>query len=260
MNVAIITIAGISSRFNQDIPEEKHRLKAIYYKENEQDTLLYHMVGRLSDMDRVVLVAGYKHDNLREYVNTVFPVDIKKKTIVVFNEHYEDWSSGYSLYVGIKEALRYHPDSIVFAEGDLDVDNETFRAICESKNSVITCNHDIISSNKAVIGYRNAAGKYKYVFSESHGLASIDEQFSLLFNSGQIWKFTNVDALKESIERFDKVKEKGTNLVIVADYFEKEDSEKIDFLDFKCWVNCNTREDYNSILAGWEEENEIAQR
>ena len=83
MRAAIITIAGISSRFNQGIPEEKHRLKAIYYEEREQDTLLYHMVERLCDIDRIILVAGYRHKELKEYINAVFPSSIKEKISIL---------------------------------------------------------------------------------------------------------------------------------------------------------------------------------
>jgi choline kinase len=254
MKAAIITIAGISSRFNQGISPEEHILKAIYHEGSERDTLLYHMLERLHDADRIVLVVGYKKEDLQEYIDNVLLSDMRKKTTVVVNDHYEDWSSGYSLFLGINEALRYSPDSILFAEGDLDVDNESFNLVNNSGKSVITCNHDVIYSKKAVIGYRDVEGKYKYAFSTSHGSVSVDEPFTMLFNSGQIWKFTDMRLLKEANEDFDKGKETGTNLVIVADYFSKEDPENIGLIDFKRWVNCNTRDDYRKILAGWETE------
>ena len=254
MKAAIITIAGISSRFNQGISPEEHILKAIYYEGNERNTLLYHMLERLYDTDVIVLVAGYKKEALQEYIDNVLSPDMQKKIIVAVNDHYADWSSGYSLFVGIDEALKYSPDCIIFAEGDLDVDNETLDLVNNSGKSVLTCNHDVIYSKKAVIGYRDVDGKYRYAFSTSHGAVSVDEPFTMLFNSGQIWKFTDIKLLKEANEDFEKVKETGTNLVIVADYFSKENPDNIDFIDFKRWINCNTREDYRNILAGWEAE------
>lgn len=254
MKAAIITIAGLSSRFNQGVSAEQHRLKAIYYEANEHDTLLYHMVNRLQDVDRIILVAGYKKEDLEIYINNVFPPNIREKISVVINDHFDDWASGYSLYIGIKEVLKYNPESVLFAEGDLDVDNSTLDAIKSSKKSIITCNHDIIRSNKSVIGYCAEDGKYKYVFSESHGLASIAEKFSLLFNSGQIWKFTNMEYLSDAVKNFERIKETGTNLVIVADYFNKEKPRQIELLEFKRWINCNTREDYRRILTAWEAE------
>lgn len=254
MKAAIITIAGLSSRFNQGIQPDQHKLKAIYHEGYETGTLLFHMLSRLETMDRIILVAGYRHDDLMEYIDTVLPQEMRDKISVVINDHYEDWSSGYSLYLGVEEALKYDPDTVIFAEGDLDVDDAAFEQIVRSNKSVITCNHDLIRSNKAVIGYRDAEGRYKYAFSASHGLVSIDEPFSMLFNSGQIWKFTNADYLREANKEFEQVLETGTNLIIVAGYFAKESPENIELTDFKKWVNCNTREDYRMILAGWESE------
>ena len=252
MKAAIITIAGLSSRFNQGIPGEDHRLKAIYFEEKPEETLLYHMLMRFRDTDRIVLVAGYKEDDLKDYLETTVPADIREKISVVCNDHFEDWASGYSLYLGINEALKYSPDSVIFAEGDLDVDDDEFRRVAECPKSVITCNHEIIRSRKAVIGYCDADNKYKYAFNASHGLVSVDEPFSLLFNSGQIWKFTNMDYLREANEEFDKYKESGTNLLIVSGYFGREKYEDIELMAFDRWVNCNTREDYREILTHWE--------
>lgn len=252
MKAAIITIAGLSSRFNQGTAPEDHKLKAIYHEGSDHDTLLYHMLERLDDAGRIVLVAGYKKEDLEEYIEKVLPPDMKNRITVAVNDHYDDWSSGYSLYLGIREALKYDPDSVLFAEGDLDVDNESFKTINNSEKSVISCNHDLIHSKKAVIGYRDAEGKYKYAFNAAHGLVSVDEPFSMLFNSGQIWKFAKMEHIRSANKDFEKVLETGTNLVIVSDYFSKEDPDNIEFVDFKHWVNCNTREDYRKILAGWE--------
>lgn len=44
MKVAIITAAGISSRFNDGISENKKVLKAIYTKDDGRNTLLYHLL------------------------------------------------------------------------------------------------------------------------------------------------------------------------------------------------------------------------
>ena len=151
MKAAIITIAGLSSRFNQGLSESSHKLKAIYHEGSPKDTLLFHMLSRLEDMDRIVLVAGYKADELNEYLDSELSHEIRDKVSVVFNDHYYDWASGYSLYIGVKEALKYGPDTVLFAEGDLDVADDEFAKVIESPLSVITCNHEIIRSKKAVI-------------------------------------------------------------------------------------------------------------
>lgn len=253
MKAAIITIAGLSSRFNQGLSESSHKLKAIYHEGSPKDTLLFHMLSRLEDMDRIVLVAGYKADELNEYLDSELSHEIRDKVSVVFNDHYYDWASGYSLYIGVKEALKYGPDTVLFAEGDLDVADDEFAKVIESPLSVITCNHEIIRSKKAVIGYCDANKVYKYVFSASHGLVSVDEPFSLLFNSGQIWKFTDMTLLDEANKSFEKHKEDGTNLLIVGGYFAKKNYEDVELVVFDRWVNCNTREDYREILSYWEE-------
>ena len=43
MRAAVITVAGISSRFNEGIEEDKKCLKAIYTEGNTSDTLLSHL-------------------------------------------------------------------------------------------------------------------------------------------------------------------------------------------------------------------------
>ena len=250
--VAIITIAGLSSRFNQDIPAEHHKLKAIYHEGDPKETLLFHMLSRIEEADRIILVAGYRIDDLISYLDSEIPKNLREKISVVTNDHYEDWSSGYSLYLGIKEAFKHGPQVVIFAEGDLDVDDETFSKVVSSDRSVITCNHELIRSNKAVIGYCNSKNQYKYSFSTTHGLVSVDEPFSILFNSGQIWKFTNMEYLREANDAFESVISTGTNLLIVRDYFSKQAFDDIELLDFQYWVNCNTREDYRKILANWE--------
>ena len=46
MKVAIITVAGISSRFNEEIEDENKCLKAIYSEGSVKDTLLYHILNK----------------------------------------------------------------------------------------------------------------------------------------------------------------------------------------------------------------------
>ncbi len=253
MKTAIITIAGLSSRFNQGLTQNMHRLKAIYYENDPKDTLLYHMLARLSSADSIILVAGYKAEDLNEYVNEYVPSEMRDRITIVYNDHYEDWASGYSLYLGIKEALKCMPDTLIFAEGDLDVDDDEFKKVLDADGNVITCNHEIIRSKKAVIGYCDADSVYKYAFNASHGLVSIDEPFSMLFNSGQIWKFNDMSLLSKVNDEFESRKEDGTNLLIVGGYFKRKKYDDIELIALDRWVNCNTRDDYREILSYWEE-------
>ena len=56
MKAAIITVAGISSRFNEGIPEQNKELKAIYPKEDREATLLHHLLEKCSFADRIAVV------------------------------------------------------------------------------------------------------------------------------------------------------------------------------------------------------------
>ena len=131
MKIGIITVAGISSRFNQDISDEQKILKCLYYEKHPNNTLLYKMIEKISSFDKIIIVGGYKFSDLTEYVQKYIPQRIKEKIILINNNHYYDLNSGYSLYLGIKEALGNYDDinEILFVEGDLDIDNESFSKI-----------------------------------------------------------------------------------------------------------------------------------
>ena len=46
MKIAVITVAGISSRFNEGIASEKKVLKCLYTEGKRTDTLLYNLVKK----------------------------------------------------------------------------------------------------------------------------------------------------------------------------------------------------------------------
>lgn len=252
MKLTVITVAGISSRFNKDFPEDEKILKCLYYDENPKDTLIYRMIQKTSYSDKIIVVGGYKYDDLNNYIDEYIPSDLKEKINLVYNGHFDDLSSGYSLYLGIREALTKFSDieEILFVEGDLDVDMESFQKVIDSPNNVITTNPEAIYSNKAVVLYQNGEDKYIYAFNSNHGLLSIDEPFKAIFNSGQIWKFRDMDLLKIANDNFKEYLITDTNLGIIQKYFDMAD-DSIDVIAFNHWVNCNTREDYQIIKKYW---------
>lgn len=255
MQAAIITMAGISSRFNLGIPEPEQRLKAIYYERDPKETLLLHMLKKCSFADEIVVVGGYKYEDLLGYIQEHVPEEIKAKVITVYNEHYYDLPTGYSLYCGLKEVFDRNSaaESIVFAEGDLDVDDAAFNAIIRSAKSVLTYNHEIIKSDKAVVLYKNEKGEYKYAFNSSHGMLRITEAFESIYNSGQVWKFSDIEKLKEATGRYySNDIQNGTNLKIIEYYVDRMNEEDVELVGFDEWTNCNTRDDYRRILKGWE--------
>ena len=253
MKVPIITIAGLSSRFNEGINEDKKVLKCIYTEKGKEDTLLYHLLKKCSYADYIILVGGYKYDDLCLFYKTELIKEFPNVRLVE-NKCYDELGSGYSLYLGIEAAMKYEPDDILFVEGDLDIDNPSFSAVIESNKSVLTYTAEPIYADRAVVLYQDNKGRYKYVFNSSHGLLSIDEPFSCILNSGQTWKFRNIYALKKANEDFFKNEKEGTNLEIIQRYVDAVNVRDIDLIQLKRWTNCNTKEDYKRIKNNWEVE------
>ena len=256
MKIVIIGVAGVSSRFNKDIPEDDKILKCLYFEKNPHNTLIYRMLEKVSYADRIIVVGGYKYDDLVSYINNNVSKDLQNKIITVYNDHFSDLSSGYSLYLGIKEALDNFTDidEVLFVEGDLDIDTESFNKVIYSDKNVLTFNHEPIYSNKAVVLYQNENDEYHYLFNSDHGLLSLDEPFKAIFNSGQTWKFTDMNLLKIANDNFYENIIEDTNLGIIQKYFDLvENNDEIEIIGLKHWVNCNTRDDYKFIKDYWEE-------
>ena len=249
MKAVIITVAGISSRFNEGIPEAEKQLKAVYHSGDRKDTLLYHLIEKCAFADRIIVVGGYRFDSLEDYCRGL---DERDRITLVYNEHYADLGSGYSLYLGLREALRDAVDEVLFVEGDLDIDRGSFDRAAGSDVSVLTYNFEPIYANKAVVLYRDGQDRYRYAFNSSHGLLSIDGPFSCILNSGQLWKFTDMDALRAANEGFYAHEKDGTNLRIIQRYLDA--GVECHLVGLERWTNCNTRADYEKIVSYWEEE------
>ena len=199
MNAAIITIAGVSSRFNEGESEKRHKI--IYYENDSRQTLLYHLLEKCLFADRIVLVGGSRYDEVKAYCDAL-PQQMRDRIMLVYNEHYADLASGYSLYVGLKALFEQCGDigQVLFAEGDLDIDAESFGRVAAAQSNVLTYSYEPIYANKAVVLYRDVQGRYRYAFNSSHGLLNIDEPFSVILNSGQVWKFADAQKLKAANE------------------------------------------------------------
>lgn len=254
MKAAIITVAGISSRFNEGVTEDRKELKAIYSENGSQNTLLYHLLLKCSYADKIILVGGYKYENLEVFYRTELAYEFPQVELVK-NDHYEDLASGYSFFLGIRKAMEYKPDEVLFVEGDLDIDNDSFERVIQSEKSVLTYTSEPIYANKAVVLYQDGDGRYKYGFNSTHGLLTIGEPFSCILNSGQTWKFVNADALKAANDEFEEFEIDGTNLRIIQRYIEKVPVESIELIKLNRWTNCNMKDDYRNILNYWRYNN-----
>ena len=245
MKTAVITIAGVSSRFNEGIIESEKKHKCIYYEKDKKDHA----------MDRIIVVGGYMYEEILEYLGEL-PDEYKDKIITVYNAHYSDYSSGYSLYVGLKKAFDECADldEVCFIEGDLDIDEESFQRVLRSDKDVLTYSFSPIVADKSVVLYQNDKENYKYAFNRNHGFLKITDPFSIMLNSGQMWKFRNIDILKKACEGFYTDDKYETNLLIIQKYIDLCDSKVFELIGLKRWTNCNTREDYKKILVHWENE------
>lgn len=238
---AIITVAGTSTRFRKSIG--KDCLKCIYSEKDEQDTLLMRQLSMCKTFDEVIIVGGYKFSELEAFVNKYlneYPV----KITLVENEHYEDYGSGYSLILGIQESEKLKVERIVFLEGDLFFDSNSFKKIVETNNNIVTVNSDPIEAKKAVAFYINEDGKINYIYDTAHSALSINEPFLGIYNSGQVWKFSDAAKLYKLISELTQNEIEGTNLVLVQKYFGSLNQNEYKVIRFNDWINCNTVEDY----------------
>lgn len=245
MKSLIITVAGMSSRFNKDTKEDV--LKCLYYEDKPENTLLSLQVHKTVDLvDEIIVVGGYKYDDLVAFIRD-YMKDVNKKMKVVYNDHYHDYGSGYSLIKGI-EVVSDQTNEITFIEGDLFFDTESVEMIINSPKDVISVNNEPILSNKAVALYFDAYNYPHYIYDTSHSCLEIHEPFTAIYNSGQMWKFRNPARVREICQFLTPEQEQGTNLEIVQKYFGAYLKNQLDIVRVNLWYNCNTVADYRVAI------------
>ena len=248
MKVLIVTVAGISSRFNRDT--SRNVLKCLYYEDSPTHSLLYQIVCKVLDFERVIIVGGYLYDELVMYAEKYLS-NLGPQIELVYNAHYKDYGSGYSLIKGV-ERVPEVANEIIFVEGDLYFDNESFSLVKKSLYDVITVNHEFITSEKAVALYVGVIEKVNYIYDTNHSLLSIPSPIKAIYNSGQIWKFTSLSKLNSVISLLSPKQIQGTNLEIIQAYFDNIPVSDLNFIALNTWFNCNTVADYqkvNSLLT-----------
>lgn len=243
MKAFITTVAGMASRFSSDF--DSPRLKCIYNNGDLKKTLLYRMLSMASEYDRIAVVGGFMYEALCEYVEKL-PKEICRKLVLVKNPRYKDYGTGYSLYLGLLElenGTRY--DEILFAEGDLYFSQESFEKISALKCDAVTANTEPITADKSVAFYVDNKGKFHYIYDTSHGLLEIAEPFKAVYNSAQIWKFTNCELLFDLSRTLGEEGSSGTNLVLINKYFQSEKRKgELTTVFVDEWINCNTVADF----------------
>ena len=245
MKSLIITVAGMSSRFNKDTKEDV--LKCLYYEDKPENSLLSIQVHKTFDLvDEIIVVGGYKYKDLEQFVRQQMK-DVNHKMKLVYNDHYHDYGSGYSLLKGI-EAVAEETDEIIFIEGDLFFDTESAKKMINSKKDVISVNNEPILSNKAVALYFDANNYPHYIYDTSHSCLEIHEPFTAIYNSGQMWKFMNPARVREICQYLTPEQEQGTNLEIIQKYFGIYQCFQLDIIRVNLWFNCNTVADYQAAI------------
>lgn len=243
MKSLIITVAGTATRFNKDT--EKETLKCLYYKSSPKYSLLSLLIKKSVGIDKIVIVGGYLFDELSSFVEKNLH-EYLDKIKIVYNEHYMTYGSGYSLIKGINSIV--NTDEVIFAEGDLFIDDESYSAVINSNKDVITVNREFIQSDKSVVLYVNDKDEVKYLYDVNHKFFRIYEPITSIYNSGQVWKFLSVNKLKQIVSLLADDQIKGTNLEIIQNYFKDIPFSQLDLVSFEHWHNCNTVNDYMNFF------------
>ena len=245
MKGLIITVAGMSSRFNKDTKENV--LKCLYYEDTPASSLLSLQVHKAYNLvDEIVVVGGYKYEDLERFIRQEMK-DVNHKMKLVYNDHYSDYGSGYSLLKGI-EVVSNEVSEITFIEGDLFFDTASVEKIITSPKDVISVNNEPILSNKAVALYFDAQNYPHYIYDINHSCLEIHEPFTAIYNSGQMWKFMNPSRVREICQFLTPEQERGTNLEIIQKYFGAYMSSQLDIVRISLWYNCNTVSDYREAI------------
>lgn len=243
MKTLVITVAGSATRFNKDLNRET--LKCIYYMESPKYSLLYQLLDKARELDEYIIVGGYLFEQLEAFCKQELG-DFSTKIKLIYNEHFLDYGSGYSLLKGI-ENLSPATTEVLFVEGDLFYTKPDFEKMIISPKNVVTINHEPIYANKAVVLYLDEKQHLHYVYDTTHQTLRIGTPFRAIFNSAQMWKFGDMKYLQEVRAKLTREQKQGTNLELIRSYFNEMDCDKVDIIPIETWYNCNTVNDYNCV-------------
>ena len=242
----VITSAGISSRFSRSLGREA--LKCLYSESGPQDTILHRQAatGSRLGLDPIVVVGGYRFGELQEFCARHL-AGVRGLELVE-NPAFATTGTLYSLHLGLAALRGRDLGAIVFAEGDLLCDADSFRAVVAGERSVVSACPEPITAERSVVLYFTLEGRVRYVYDPDHRQLVVSEPFRSIHNSAQVWKFHDLARLRtlgEGIgaERFDE-----TNLGFIQEYFRSVPPDEIELVTFQDWFNCNTIADYRRGL------------
>lgn len=245
MRTLIVTVAGTATRFNRDT--DRDTLKCLYYQESPCYSLLYQILDKARELDEYVIVGGYLFEELSDFVARELK-EFAGKIKLVYNPSYKEYGSGYSLIKGI-EAVSPDSDEIIFVEGDLYFDRDSFDKVMQACRDVITVNREFITSQKAVALYVDMQGHVHYLYDTRHEALLIPEAFRAVYNSAQVWKFLSPKRLQSVVQGLTPSQIQGTNLEIIQGYFGECTLDTLEFIPLEVWYNCNNVSDYNKVYS-----------
>lgn len=243
----VLTSAGVSSRFSRSLGREA--VKCLYSERGPEDTILHRQVAAASEMalDPIVVVGGYRFGEVQEFC--VRHLAWVRGLELVENPEFATTGTLYSLHLGLAAVLGQDIDAVVFAEGDLLFDADSFRAVATGRKSVVSACPEPITAERSVALYFTLAGRVRYVYDPDHRQLIIPEPFRSIHNSAQVWKFHDLELLRTLSRHVGRKRFDETNLGFIQEYFRTVAPDNIELVIFKDWFNCNTITDYRDGLA-----------
>jgi CTP:molybdopterin cytidylyltransferase MocA len=243
----VVTSAGISSRFSRSLGREA--VKCLYSEHGPEETILHWQLAAASELglDPIVVVGGYRFGEVQEFCAR--HLAWVRGLELVENAEFATTGTLYSLHLGLDAVLGQDVDAVVFAEGDLFFDLDSFRAVASGQKSVVTACPEPITAERSVALYFTPAGRVCYVYDPDHRQLVIPEPFRSIHNSGQVWKFHDLDLLRALSRRVGRERFDETNLGFIQEYFRTVAPDNVELIEFKHWFNCNTLTDYRDALA-----------
>jgi|GEM_PF-201284 len=248
LRVLIIPVAGVASRFSKSLGREV--LKGIYFERSPEDAVLHRLIsmGYSLGFQKIVVVGGFHFDELKLFLATHFP-SIPGLSLVE-NLQYKSTGTLYSFYMGLKEIFETGDyQEVVLAEGDLTFDRASFKRVIQSNKNVVTTCPEPITAERSVAFYITNTSELRFVYDVNHKVLHIPVSFRAIYNSGQVWKFCDMELLKSLFSELPPLLFIDTNLGFIEDYFSMLPSEAIEVIPFKEWQNCNTVEDFRSTIT-----------
>ena len=241
----IVTSAGCSTRFSRSVGKDV--LKVLYHEGAPDECLLAEQLALVGKQvfDLIVIVGGYAFEELSDFIQVHYGGDPRIET--VYNDKFREYGSCYSLACGLNVVRGRKLDEIIFMEGDLLFDIASFSSVVTAERDVVTANRCLICANKSVVFYATPDGRLRYVYDTMHSSLRVDEAFTMLGNSGQVWKFRDTALVHEIVDDLGPGLYSDTNLLFVERYFDARGLNHVKFITFDTWFNCNTIDDYRAI-------------